>query len=591
MRAACRALLLLALAWIVAVLGVFASALMESGWTERTNTEMLLTSAAITPLVAAGACVLRTLVTALAGPRSSSSSAACGKTSARGVVSRISRALRTHRGVSIACLAFVIFLFWLPRIVAFYPSCMNYDTFYQISQTYPKDGPVHVDVWTVPGAVTDAQFSDHHPLFDTLLYGAFAQASDVLFGTWNVGVFAFAVLQAAGTALAFSYAIHYFRSIGAPRPFCLGVAVFICVVPVYGMYASTMLKDMLFSGLFVVWFCLVAEVVRTRGETLVTSRRIAVLVVLCVLLSLTKKTGVYIVVPTMVLLAAVYRRVWWKLLMGAVSSGAIMWVLLPVVVFPALDVIPGGSQEVLGTPFQQTARYVAVHGDELDDEEYQAIDAVLRMDDLASRYVPKWADPVKYVYRQETSREELVAYAKVWVREGLRHPMTYVQATLALTTGFFGPGGTIACGTETWDVEHGGTEMLSQPASLAGARAAYLEAYNAFASAPVVGVTLWSVLYVLWIPVLALWWCLDAHRRWLPLFVPILLAIASILVSPMYDPRYATMLIYISPLLVLLLGAWVAHSDRRLVTSVTSGYRGRHMADAPNVVGGKNTKM
>jgi len=100
---------------------------------------------------------------------------------------------------SIILHALVMFAAWLPYLIAVFPGTMNWDTAYQIDQCY-SDGTVWVVPWADTESVSDAHFSDHHPLFDTLLYGVFALSSDKLFGTWNYGVFAFVVLQAIFTA-------------------------------------------------------------------------------------------------------------------------------------------------------------------------------------------------------------------------------------------------------------------------------------------------------------------------------------------------------------------------------------------------------
>ena len=78
---------------------------------------------------------------------------------------------------------------------------MFYDTFYQISQSYPMDSPVNFGVWYVPNVPVDAHFSDHHPIFDTLIYGLFAQVSDYLTGSWNLGLFVLSCIQAFATAI------------------------------------------------------------------------------------------------------------------------------------------------------------------------------------------------------------------------------------------------------------------------------------------------------------------------------------------------------------------------------------------------------
>ena len=94
------------------------------------------------------------------------------------------------------------------------------------------------------------------------------------------------------------------------------------------------------------------------------------------------------------------------------------------------NIEPGGIQEALSLPFQQTARYVKEHGDEVTAKEKEAIKGVLAYNKLAKYYNPKISDPVKATYKKKATTQDLEAYIKVWVQQGLKHPMTYIEATM-----------------------------------------------------------------------------------------------------------------------------------------------------------------
>lgn len=85
---------------------------------------------------------------------------------------------------------------------------------------------------------------------------------------------------------------------------------------------------------------------------------------------------------------------------------------------------------MLSLPFQQTARFVSEYESEITDEERAVIDRVLIYDQLADRYRPDLSDPVKAVYRKESTAAERIAYLKVWVGLALRHPACCLSATL-----------------------------------------------------------------------------------------------------------------------------------------------------------------
>lgn len=87
-------------------------------------------------------------------------------------------------------------------------------------------------------------------------------------------------------------------------------------------------------------------------------------------------------------------------------------------------------------PFQQTARYVKYHPDDITTNERVVIDKVLGFNDLAQRYNPIFADPVKG-YSQKGSQKDYLNYLRVWAIQGSRHPGTYIDGFNAMTSGWF----------------------------------------------------------------------------------------------------------------------------------------------------------
>ena len=109
------------------------------------------------------------------------------------------------------------------------------------------------------------------------------------------------------------------------------------------------------------------------------------------------------------------------------------------ILLPALKIPAGSIREELSVPFQQTARYVKEHGDEIPLKDRKKIDKLLEYDTLKDRYNPNLADPVKNKYNKYTTKKELKDYFRVWWKEFLIHPTTYIEATLNNTYGYFYP--------------------------------------------------------------------------------------------------------------------------------------------------------
>lgn len=457
-------------------------------------------------------------------------------------------ALTEWSAKSVALGALVLLACWVPALVALYPGSMNWDTYYQIYQCFPENHPI-IDV-SDPSRYLTAYFHDHHPVFDTWLYGAFGMLSQQLTGNWNAGLFALACLQEVGLAFGLSLMVSYLDRLGMRLGMRVASLAFCAVFPTIVLYNATVLKDMTFTVCFLPWFVCMAEVVRTRGEALGDRRLVVAFAALAVLLALTKKTGIYVVVPAMLVAWFVCRR---HAAAFAVSAGLpvlVMYVIMPYVVFPLASVEPGGSQEVLGTLFQQTARYVKLHGDEIPADEREAIDGVLEYDKLAELYDPLLTDAVKYTFRHDSTPEQRSAYLRVWLREGMRDPGSYVEATFLTCAAYFSPRSAMNVVTTVSDVAHGGRGEVFHPGCFAVTSSVLGEAYYATAGLPVVGLLLKTCFWLWWVPALAVCLVVAGERRWLAVMAVPVLTMLTFVISPVLDVRYGIHVLYAAPLLI-----------------------------------------
>ena len=103
--------------------------------------------------------------------------------------SRLARLTPAWSWRSIALFSVIMALFWLPWLIANYPGGTYWDTYYQIFQCYPENHPIAVIPYAecYDNTLTDAYLCDHHPIVDTLIYGAFGMASDALDGQLDGG--------------------------------------------------------------------------------------------------------------------------------------------------------------------------------------------------------------------------------------------------------------------------------------------------------------------------------------------------------------------------------------------------------------------
>ena len=424
----------------------------------------------------------------------------------------------------------VIFLCWLPFALIRYPAGIEYDAYYQMEQF-----------------LGFRPMTAHWPPFSSMLMGSFVWLGKAVFGSWDVGVFLFVLFQAAVCSAVLAYTIPALEELGVSRGWqavCLAVY---SLATIFSGYLTSVLKDALFSAVTVLLITLLALCLHTRPRP----GRLLALGASGLLLCLLRSNGAYVLIPCALILAvaAIVRR---GRGLGRLALALIVPCLLNVgyqkLLLPALDIPAGSVAEALSVPFQQTARYLRDHPDDVTEEERAVIGGVLDVEALPELYDPDLSDPVKSTYHGDT--QGLIRYFGVWFKQFFRHPGDYFQATLANACGYYYPNArNLVFYTGTWNMDQ---LIFHEPEALKGLKGLLNDYVALFESAPGLmllgsaGFHTWVTLYF----VLAALAGRDKKRLFL--LLPSVLGTLICLCGPTYTvngARYALPVIYATPLL------------------------------------------
>lgn len=204
------------------------------------------------------------------------------------------------------------------------------------------------------------------------------------------------------------------------------------------MFSISMLKDTLFSFSCLLATYLLIRIATTDGRILDKWKLLGILTIAFVLLTLTKNQGWYILAFAGVISVAIMRQYRKRLVLAFLVPVGFYVVIWSGIILPAMNVVPGGRQEGIGSMFQQTARFVQTYPEEVTAEEQDIIAQVLPYDSLAELYNPRNYDAVKYRYNQDATDEMVHEYYRVWLSMFKRHPMVYVEALWNSCYGYFG---------------------------------------------------------------------------------------------------------------------------------------------------------
>ena len=424
----------------------------------------------------------------------------------------------------------------------------------------------------------DCASCNHHPYFVQLIHALFFNIGKEI-GHLSVGFFLLALLSIIFSSAIILYGIRLMQHANLSRRLLIAFAISYALFPLYPYLSINPTKDGLFAYTFLLYLFTLFELYITDAQCLYNKRFLVLHTVTILLLCLTRHQGIYIVFVECVLLLLCYKSNWKGIILMTVPSLCLVSAYNNVLL-PFINVEPAGKQEVYGSLFQQTAYYLQQHPDDVTTSELSAINKVLNSDTIIVKYVSDTTDPVKNGYKYNPwyrhyigapsifrhidhshEAEDLKAYRSAWLSMGLRHPLTYIEASLAISAGFFYNFNRLLLETEPKWAENGAaTTPEYRFVHFNKAARIYNNRIYSWFKYPILNWIIaipyynWAAIFFLGI----LFYRKDF--KGLIVFLPILLSLGILLICPMVYGRYAYPIAMGLPLLVI----YTLYSKNRL---------------------------
>lgn len=463
----------------------------------------------------------------------------------------------------------IIFLCWLPIFLAYYPSVFAYDAEGQLYQVLAHD------------------YSTHHPLIHTLFLGAFFRLGGSVFGSYSVGMAFHSIVQMLLMAMIFGYALMVLYKERTSYMMRLVLLAFYALFPTNSVLAMSTTKDVLFSGLVLLYIIKIYQLSRldtgvvdkNQKERSQSTWFWIVFSILSVLMLLFRNNAVYAYAASLPFVFLFWKKGgktkqaeghrWVKK-----DTKAVCFVLGTLVLFlicsaglkQLTNAHNGSPREMLSVPLQQMARARVEHEEEIDAKMREELDSYLPSEWVFAAYNPHLADPVK---NRAVIHDNPVGLLKTWMKLGLKFPMTYVDAFLDNSIGYWYLADTshaeiYGVGTES-GFGYLSTDNRTMPAGceiiensyLPGLRA-FMEKIvsdNAYQNIPVLSVVFAPAFY---------WWLLCLYvvfffaRKEYKLLMPAAFLVAyylTLLLSPTVLIRYMYPFVVCVPMMLCLISA------------------------------------
>ena len=329
----------------------------------------------------------------------------------------------------------VLFVLWLPYYISMWPATIHGDFLMQVLQLFHY--PTMLQHQLTSDGV-NVFYSNDHPFLHTQLVGLFIKFG-IKINNKALGYGMYTFLQMTAYIGGISAIITTLYKFGANHRILKAALGAYALFPVFPLYAIMVGGDSFFA-LFFLWFMVgILWIFKTQGDVLKNIKFDIFFAVIVFLMSASKNQGIYIALVSLVFCVICLKKYRIKILVTMFVPIFIFQFAYTGLLFKAARVSTVGKQEALSVCFQQTARYVKYHGDEVTGEEEAAIKKVLAYKKLAKKYQPALSDPVKGTYKSEVTSTDLKNYFKVWLQMGLKHPDEYFQAFFANTYGYYAP--------------------------------------------------------------------------------------------------------------------------------------------------------
>lgn len=438
------------------------------------------------------------------------------------------------------CTFFFLLLCWLPVFLAVYPGFFVYDAHEEYLQ------------------VATRTFTTHHPLPHVLLLGGIVCGVHKLTGSYNLGIACYTLLQMLLVAGCFTFLLSWLRRKGKSPVLRLASLLYLGLFPTVVMFVLCSTKDTLFTLAVLLLLICLWEMGTEEAAFFAAGKWQVLFVFSSMMMMLFRNNGFYaflVMIPILLFFQKRYRR----RLLGLTLCAVMGYFLVNGGLKTALHAQSGEHQEILTVPIQQLARTYKYAPEAFSPEDKATLHEVLSEDALRL-YTPRLSDPVKIHFDNEAFAGDKAKYAALWLRIGMKKPLSYLNAWWMTSYGFWYPDMVINVyqghGRFTftyedssyfgYEVERPGVRESKVPWLDEVYRKLSLEVWKE--KVPVVS-WLFSPGAMFWLYAF-LFACLLYRKRYQVLlpFLPVFLLWLTVLLGPTYLPRYVLFFWFALPL-------------------------------------------
>ena len=284
--------------------------------------------------------------------------------------------------------------------------------------------------------ILTGEYSNHHPVFNTMVIKLFIDIAFMLGMNINVGILFFCIFQSLFMSLIYAYCVETMCEMRMNKAVLTVVTIFYALVPYNFVYSVTLTKDTMFAGFALILVISLFRIRERLGGKIIS---MILLFVSSVGFILSRTNGYYAYIVFLVILLLVKSNRKKETVCIALSAFAIA-VILRGPVLDSLNVVQPDTAESLSIPLQQIGRYVK-DGRTLSDSERVYLNTIMDVDRIPDEYEDWISDPMKNLVRDAGGNSVIEAdraeFIKIWISLGMKSPELYMDAWVDMTRAYY----------------------------------------------------------------------------------------------------------------------------------------------------------
>lgn len=312
----------------------------------------------------------------------------------------------------------VLLILWSPYYLTFFPGGVYSDTLVQYIQATRK--------------IDGHGYSVFYSLYIRLLYFICGKNS-----TWTFG--AMTIIQLLIYLFTFSYFMVWLKNKKFSKKIIITCLIFFAINPRIPAYAISLWKDSLFSVFLFMYALNVIDIVHSNGKKLKEKYEPYLYGLLCILVSLFRNNGLYLVMIMSIILFIKYRKMFSNTKLFYFMNSVVLLVIYLVYgpLFGHLGYKPPYVENI-GISLQQIS-YVVANDKKIDNKSQEYIDHLMTTYDIKDKFTPLTIDNIKKNpnFDSEYLVDHKVGYYQTYFRLMVRNPVSYLKAYSYITVGYW----------------------------------------------------------------------------------------------------------------------------------------------------------